>query len=69
MTQAGQKHGIKTIFDLAKNASKLVMIGPPEFEGRKIYLGLKKAYGNFQLKAYKAADPGLRYQALKKWAS
>lgn len=67
MTQAGaKKYGIKTISDLAKNASKLVMIGPPEFEGREDGLpGLKKAYGNFQLKAYKGADPGLRYQALK----
>lgn len=67
MTQAGaKKYGIKTISELAKNASKLVMIGPPEFEGREDGLpGLKKAYGNFQLKAYKGADPGLRYQALK----
>lgn len=67
MTEAGaKKYGIKTISDLAKKASQLVMIGPPEFEAREDGLpGLQKAYGNFKLKAYKGADPGLRYQALK----
>lgn len=67
MTEAGvKKYGVKTISDLAKKASQLVMIGPPEFEGREDGLpGLQKAYGNFKLKAYKGADPGLRYQALK----
>ena len=66
MTAAGsKKYGIKTISDLAKKASQLVMIGPPEFEAREDGLpGLQKAYGNFKLKAYKGADPGLRYQAL-----
>ncbi|MGB5961747.1 MAG: glycine betaine ABC transporter substrate-binding protein [Coleofasciculaceae cyanobacterium] len=66
MTEAGaKKYGIKTISDLAKKASQLVMIGPPEFEAREDGLpGLKKAYGNFKLKAYKGADPGLRYQAM-----
>jgi osmoprotectant transport system substrate-binding protein len=67
MTDVGsKKYGIKTISDLAKKASQLVMIGPPEFEAREDGLpGLQKAYGNFKLKAYKGADPGLRYQALK----
>ncbi len=67
MTEAGvKKYGIKTISDLVKKASQLVMIGPPEFEGREDGLpGLQKVYGNFKLKAYKGADPGLRYQALK----
>jgi osmoprotectant transport system substrate-binding protein len=67
MTEAeAKKYEIKTISDLAKKASQLVMIGPPEFEAREDGLpGLKKAYGNFKLKAYKGADPGLRYQALK----
>lgn len=67
MTEAGsKKYGIKTISDLAKKASQLVMIGPPEFEAREDGLpGLQKAYGNFKLKAYKGADAGLRYQALK----
>ena len=67
MTQAGaKKYGIKTISDMARQGMQLVMIGPPEFEAREDGLpGLKKAYGNFKLKAYKGADPGLRYQALK----
>jgi osmoprotectant transport system substrate-binding protein len=67
MTAAGsKKYGIKTISDLVKKASQLVMIGPPEFEAREDGLpGLKKVYGNFKLKAYKGTDPGLRYQALK----
>jgi len=67
MTQENaKKYNIKTISDLAKQAIKFVMIGPPEFEAREDGLpGLQKAYGNFKLKAYKGADPGLRYQALK----
>lgn len=67
MTQANaKKYGIKTISNMAAKAQQLVMIGPPEFEAREDGLpGLKKAYGNFKLKAYKGADPGLRYQALK----
>lgn len=64
--ETAKKYKIKTISDLAKQATQLVMIGPPEFEAREDGLpGLKKAYGNFQLKAYKGADSGLRYQALK----
>jgi osmoprotectant transport system substrate-binding protein len=67
MTQEGaKKYGIKTISDMAAKATQLVMIGPPEFEAREDGLpGLRKAYGNFKLKAYKGADPGLRYQSLK----
>lgn len=66
MTQEGaEKYGIKTISDLAAKASELTMIGPPEFEAREDGLpGIQKAYGNFKLKAYKAVDPGLRYQGL-----
>ncbi len=66
MTKEGaQKFGIKTISDLAAKASELTMIGPPEFEMREDgLLGLKKAYGNFQLKAYKGVDSGLRYRGL-----
>lgn len=41
------------------------MIGPPEFEEREDGLpGIQKAYGNFQLKDYKAVDAGLRYKGL-----
>lgn len=66
MTQAGaQKYGIRTISDMAAAAGQLVMAGPPEFEEREDGLpGLKRVYGDFQLKEYKAIDPGLRYQAL-----
>lgn len=66
MTKAGaQKYGIKTISDMATKASQLVMIGPPEFEVREDGLpGIKQKYGNFQLKEYKAVDPGLRYKGL-----
>ncbi len=66
MTKEGaQKFGIKIISDLAAKANELTMIGPPEFEIREDgLLGLKKAYGNFQLKAYKGVDSGLRYRGL-----
>ncbi|HEY9697741.1 MAG TPA: glycine betaine ABC transporter substrate-binding protein [Trichocoleus sp.] len=66
MTKAGaQKYGIKTISDMATKANQLIMIGPPEFEVREDGLpGIKQKYGNFQLKEYKAVDPGLRYKGL-----
>lgn len=66
MTEAGsKKFGITTMSQMAAKANELVMAGPPEFEQREDGLpGVKKVYGNFQLKAYKAVDPGLRYQAL-----
>ncbi len=66
MTQEGSgKFGIKTISDMAAKASELVMAGPPEFQEREDGLpGVKKVYGDFTLKEYKAIDPGLRYQAL-----
>ncbi|MBE7382724.1 MAG: quaternary ammonium transporter [Leptolyngbya sp. SIO1E4] len=57
--------GITTISDMVSQASNLTLIGPPEFEVREDGLvGLKTAYGDFQLKAYKAVDPGLRYKGL-----
>lgn len=59
------KFGIKTISDMAAQADKLTMIGPPEFEQREDGLpGIQKAYGNFKLKQYLAVDPGLRYEGL-----
>ncbi|MBE9127760.1 MULTISPECIES: glycine betaine ABC transporter substrate-binding protein [unclassified Coleofasciculus] len=66
MTQDGaEQYAIKTISDMANKASQLTLIGPPEFEAREDGLpGLKKAYGDFQLKNFIPADPGLRYQAL-----
>lgn len=57
--------GITTISDMAAQASDLIMVGPPEFQAREDGLpGIQAAYGDFQLKEYKAVDPGLRYQAL-----
>lgn len=57
--------GIKTISDMAAQASELTMIGPPEFEQREDGLpGIQEAYGNFKLKQYIAVDPGLRYEGL-----
>jgi osmoprotectant transport system substrate-binding protein len=66
MTEAGsQKYGIRTISDMAKKASQLILIGPPEFEVREDGLpGIKEKYGDFQLKSYKAVDSGLRYKGL-----
>lgn len=64
-TQTAKQYQLKTISDLVRQASKLRMIGPPEFEAREDGLpGLKTVYGDFKLKAYIATDPGLRYQAL-----
>ncbi|MCU0523628.1 MAG: quaternary ammonium transporter [Elainella sp. Prado103] len=66
MTEArAAELGIKTISDLAAKANQLIMVGPPEFEVREDGLpGIKAKYGNFELKEYKAVDPGLRYKAL-----
>ncbi|WP_299490351.1 glycine betaine ABC transporter substrate-binding protein [Acaryochloris sp. IP29b_bin.137] len=63
--KTAKQYQLKTISDLVNQASKLRMIGPPEFEAREDGLpGLKSAYGDFKLKAYIATDSGLRYQAL-----
>ena len=57
--------GIVTISDMAARAGELVMVGPTEFQEREDGLpGIRAAYGDFELKEYKAVDPGLRYQAL-----
>lgn len=66
MTQEGsKKYDIKTISQMVAKASKLILIGPPEFEAREDGLpGLKKAYGDFKLKKFIPTDPGLRYQTL-----
>jgi osmoprotectant transport system substrate-binding protein len=56
---------IRTMSDFAAQASDLVLIGPPEFEIREDGLpGLQAAYGDFDLKEYKAVDAGLRYKGL-----
>ena len=66
MTQAGaKKYGIKTFSRMAEKAEELEMIGPPEFMVREDGLPrLQASYGAFQLKTYKAVDPGLRYPGL-----
>jgi osmoprotectant transport system substrate-binding protein len=66
MTEAkANQFQVRTISDMAAQADQLIMIGPPEFEVREDGLpGLKHAYGQFQLKEYKAVDPGLRYKGL-----
>jgi len=57
--------GITTFSDMAAKASQLTLVGPPEFAEREDGLpGLKKVYGDFELKSYLPIDPGLRYQAL-----
>lgn len=57
--------GIVTLSDMAAQSSSLILVGPPEFQAREDGLpGVQKAYGDFQLKEYKAVDPGLRYKAL-----
>ncbi|HHP7244696.1 MAG TPA: glycine betaine ABC transporter substrate-binding protein [Elainellaceae cyanobacterium] len=66
MTQEGaETYGIQTISDMAEQANQLIMIGPPEFAEREDGLpGLKEAYGDFELREYKAVDAGLRYEGL-----
>lgn len=66
MTEAGsQKFGITTISQMVTKANELVMIGPPEFEAREDGLpGIKAEYGEFELRGYKAVDPGLKYKGL-----
>ncbi|MCX6045620.1 MAG: quaternary ammonium transporter [Chloroflexi bacterium] len=57
--------GITTFSDMVAKASELTLVGPPEFAEREDGLpGLKKVYGDFELKSYLPIDPGLRYQAL-----
>jgi osmoprotectant transport system substrate-binding protein len=66
MTQQGsEQFGIRTISEMAARANELVMIGPPEFEAREDGLpGIRAQYGDFQLRQYKAVDPGLKYKGL-----
>jgi osmoprotectant transport system substrate-binding protein len=63
--EKAESMGIRTISDMVANASQLTMAGPPEFQEREDGLpGLKEVYGDFELEAYQAIDPGLRYQAV-----
>lgn len=57
--------GIETLSDLVTKAGELVAIGPPDFPLREDgLLGLKKVYGDFKFKQYKAINPGLRYRGI-----
>jgi osmoprotectant transport system substrate-binding protein len=59
------RYGIKTMSDMAANADKLTMVGPPEMVEREDGLpGIKRVYGNFELKRFIPVDPNLRYKAL-----
>lgn len=63
--EKSQQQNIKTLSQMVAKASELVMLGPPEFQEREDGLpGLKKAYGDFQLKEYKSVEMGLRYRGL-----
>ncbi len=66
MTRDGSaRFGVTTISQMAAKASELRMIGPPEFAEREDGLpGIKKAYGDFNLKQYIPVDPGLKYKGL-----
>ena len=68
MTQEGaKKYGIKTISDMVAKGSQLTIVSTPEFQAREDGLpGIKRVYGNFNLKKLIPVDAGLRYQALTK---
>ncbi|MBD2093104.1 quaternary ammonium transporter [Microcoleus sp. FACHB-1515] len=57
--------GIKTISDMVAKADQLILIGAPEFQERPDGIpGLRRVYGEFELKEFKAVDSGLRYKGL-----
>lgn len=61
------KHNIKTISDLQKNADKIRFASQGEFEQREDGLpGLEKAYGPFKFKSIKVFDNALKYEVLSK---
>ncbi len=64
--EQAEELGISTISDMVAHASELIMIGPDEFQEREDGLpGLRKIYGDFNLRAYRAVGTGaLRYQGL-----
>jgi len=66
MTQEKSKqYGVTTLSQLVAKANQLVMAGPVECPERDDCVkGMKKAYGDFSLKEFKAVDSGLRYPAL-----
>jgi osmoprotectant transport system substrate-binding protein len=66
MTKEGAaEYDIETISDMVAKASELRMIGPPEFVEREDGLpGIKKTYGDFDLKEYIPVEIGLKYKGL-----
>ena len=61
-----EKFGIRTISDMVTHAGELTLLAPSAFAVREDSLpGLKKVYGDFEFKEFKAIDPGLRYQGLQ----
>ncbi len=61
-----EQYGIRTISDMAANASELRMVGPAEFPEREDGLpGLRRVYGDFELAAYLPVEKGLRYVAIE----
>lgn len=63
--EVAARYSLRTMSDLVQHASELVMVGPPEFDQREDGLpGIKKVYGDFQLKAYLPVEKGLRYKGL-----
>ena len=57
--------GVKTISDMVAKAGEISIIGPPEFAQREDGLpGVKRVYGDFDLKKYVSVDAGLRYRGL-----
>lgn len=63
--EVSDKHGIKTISDLAEKAPQLTLAVVPEFTEREDGLpGLQKTYGGLQFKSTKVFDRGLKYKAL-----
>jgi osmoprotectant transport system substrate-binding protein len=59
------QYGLKTISDLVAQASQLTMAGTVEFANREDGLpGLRRVYGDFELKRYVPIEPDLKYRAL-----
>jgi osmoprotectant transport system substrate-binding protein len=67
MTQAGSAtYGVRTLSQLAVDASKLRLGAIPEFTTREDALpGLQRAYGGFHFKEIRLFDIGLKYKALE----
>jgi len=65
MPDKSKQLGITTLSQMVAKANQLIMVGPAECPDRDDCIkGMKKAYGDFTLKEFKAVDAGLRYPAL-----